>query len=386
MTRGAAFRGQPLLLLGGLLLGWLGLRAAMWQLPVAVAEPVRVVAEQEPAASDASVAEGRKLRRVAADGPRRDSGYHAGRAVPRPLPPAWSASREIVAPVSGPGPNAAVPRYGVRAIIGHNLLLAAGLSQMAVPSVLLAYLQDARRPDPGVPAAAPMLAVADPRPAALPRWSLDGWVLLRQGTTGSVVPGRPSYGRSQAGAVARYDLAPSSRLRPQAYLRASAALSGVREREVAAGVSGRIVPDLPLRFAAEVRAGEAGDGLRVRPAAFAVTELPPLGLPLGIRGEAYAQGGYVGGAYATAFVDGQARAERPLARVGGSALAAGAGVWGGAQKGAARLDIGPTAAVSFRLGPRSSGARGRVAADYRFRVAGDAEPRSGPALTLSAGF
>ena len=40
-------------------------------------------------------------------------------------------------------------------------------------------------------------------------------------------------------------------------------------------------------------------------------------------------------------------------------------------------DVGPTAAVTFRLGD----ARGRVAADYRFRVAGDAEPSSGPALT-----
>ena len=36
----------------------------------------------------------------------------------------------------------------------------------------------------------------------------------------------------------------------------------------------------------------------------------------------------------------------------------------------------------FRVGE----ARGRLAADYRFRVAGDAEPRSGPALTVSAGF
>ena len=29
---------------------------------------------------------------------------------------------------------------------------------------------------------------------------------------------------------------------------------------------------------------------------------------------------------------------------------------------------------------------GWIAADYRFRVTGDAEPASGPALTVSAGF
>jgi len=102
----------------------------------------------------------------------------------------------------------------------------------------------------------------------------------------------------------------------------------------------------------------------------------------GVRGEAYVQAGYVGGRFATAFVDGQARAERRVARLGEAEITAGTGAWGGAQKGAGRLDIGPTAAVSFRLGE----ARGRVAADYRFRVAGEAEPKSGPALTLSAGF
>ena len=91
---------------------------------------------------------------------------------------------------------------------------------------------------------------------------------------------------------------------------------------------------------------------------------------------------YVGGSFATAFVDGQGRVERPLGRFGEAEVSAGAGAWGGAQKGAARLDIGPTAAVTFRLGE----ARGRLAADYRFRLAGNAEPRSGPALTVSAGF
>src|SRR5690606_21417691 len=107
-----------------------------------------------------------------------------------------------------------------------------------------------------------------------------------------------------------------------------------------------------------------------------------VGLPLGARGELYLQGGYVGGEFATAFVDGQARIERPLGRLGETELTAGAGAWGGAQKGAARLDIGPSAALTFRLGD----GRGRVAADYRFRVVGEAEPASGPALTLSAGF
>lgn len=210
--------------------------------------------------------------------------------------------------------------------------------------------------------------------------------MLRRDTTAPILSGRPSYGGSQAGAAIRYRLASESVLRPQAYLRASAALAGAREQEVAVGLSARPLAGVPLRLAVEARAGETARGTRLRPAAFAVTELPPFRLPLGMRGELYAQGGFVGGEYATAFVDGQARVERPLVRIGETEFAAGAGAWGGAQKGAARLDIGPAAAVSFRLGSKSFGARGRVAADYRFRVAGYAEPSSGPALTLSAGF
>jgi hypothetical protein len=53
----------------------------------------------------------------------------------------------------------------------------------------------------------------------------------------------------------------------------------------------------------------------------------------------------------------------------------GAGAWGGAQPGAARLDMGPQA--SFRIPVGRTGIR--ASAEWRFRVAGDAEPGSGPA-------
>ena len=102
-----------------------------------------------------------------------------------------------------------------------------------------------------------------------------------------------------------------------------------------------------------------------------------------LRGEAYVQAGYVGGRFETAFVDGQARIDRRLMRLGDDEeVRAGVGAWGGAQKGAARLDVGPTASVAFRLGDAPS----RIAVDYRLRVAGDAAPASGPAVTFSAGF
>jgi hypothetical protein len=99
---------------------------------------------------------------------------------------------------------------------------------------------------------------------------------------------------------------------------------------------------MPVRLAAEARATQTDSGTEVRPAADAVTELPPVALPLGARGEAYLQVGYVGGRFGTGFIDGQARIDRSVASVPGGGLSAGVAAWGGAQKGVARLDIGPT--------------------------------------------
>ena len=115
----------------------------------------------------------------------------------------------------------------------------------------------------------------------------------------------------------------------------------------------------------------------------AVSELMPQKLPLGLVGEAYAQAGYVGGTGATAFVDGQLRVDRAVARTGRAELRLGVGAWGGAQKDASRLDLGPAANLGVSV---SDAVFARVMVDWRFRVAGNAVPESGPALTLSAGF
>ncbi|MEO6387871.1 MAG: hypothetical protein ABIT16_10100 [Croceibacterium sp.] len=399
MTGRASFRGQPLLVLGALLVGWTGLRVLTWQPPFELAGQVErlvaavTVAREEtlsPQTGAKSPGEAASARSSVRRGEAPDlfqpqptlaSPWLDGVAVDEPVTGAMPVQTlpGFAAPATPPATPPAPPFDSPRVAIGNNLLLLAGLSQMQIPAVLLAYL-----PGAGVPAAAamPVPPVSQPRLAAMSRWSADSWLLLRRDTTTPILSGRPSYGRSQAGAVVRYRLAPGSGLQPQAHLRASRALAGPREQELAAGLSLRPLAGVPVRIVAEGRVTDTARGTRVSPAAYAVSEFPPLKLPLGTHAEAYVQAGYVGGRYATAFVDGQARVERPLARSGETDLSAGAGAWGGAQKGASRLDVGPTATVNFRLGQ----ARGRVAADYRFRVAGEAEPSSGPALTVSAGF
>ncbi|MCF8497577.1 MAG: hypothetical protein K9G32_03930 [Sphingomonadaceae bacterium] len=47
-----------------------------------------------------------------------------------------------------------------------------------------------------------------------------------------------------------------------------------------------------------------------------------------------------------------------------------------------RLDVGPSARAWVPAGP----ARLRIDASWRFRVAGDAQPGNGPAVTLSTSF
>ena len=217
------------------------------------------------------------------------------------------------------------------------------------------------------------------------RWSADGWLFLRP--DGGAPPtnsgaGFASYGASQAGAVLRYRLNPSSTIRPTLYARATKALASGRESEFAAGLSARPLAALPLAAHAELRFTRSGKDNELRAAAFAVTEIPPLDLPLGLRAETYFAAGYVTGDFATAFVDGQARINRQILDMGPGKLRVGAGAWGGAQKGAGRIDVGPSATADVNIGAVPA----RLSLDYRLRAAGNAEPGSGVALTLSSGF
>ncbi|EIZ78599.1 hypothetical protein WSK_2647 [Novosphingobium sp. Rr 2-17] len=237
------------------------------------------------------------------------------------------------------------------------------------------------------PGVVPASSPAAPAVSAGPRrWSADAWALLRHDTTDSrLSPGAmpASYGASQAGAVLRYRLSIRDPHQPAFYLRTTSSMGQSRQSSAAAGLSARPFGGVPVVAAVEARLTEQSGVRSVQPVAMAVTELPPFKLPGQLRGEAYLQGGYVAGKYATPFADGQLRVDRRVWSKGRVDTRLGVGVWGGGQKGAARLDVGPTASLAMPLG---RGVYGRAAVDWRLRMAGDAEPGSGPALTLSAGF
>jgi hypothetical protein len=110
----------------------------------------------------------------------------------------------------------------------------------------------------------------------------------------------------------------------------------------------------------------------------AVGGIGPVPVPGNFRLEAYGEGGVILTHGGIAFGDGAVRLVRPVARIGRSSIALGAGTWAAAQPGAARVDIGPAVTVDVPVG----GHHTRLSFDWRERVAGDASPASGPALTL----
>ncbi|WP_422055807.1 hypothetical protein [Sphingomonas sp.] len=221
---------------------------------------------------------------------------------------------------------------------------------------------------PRIPAPPAMLA---PR-AAPGRWQASAWFVTRRGAGA----GGSMLGGDQAGLRIARMLDRRGRLALVA--RVTTPLAGAG-RELALGVEWRPWR-APMRFLAEQRL--ALDGGRSGPAVAVVGGVTGIDLPFAFALESYAQVGAVKRARVEPFADGALRVTREIAAAGAARLALGAGAWGAAQRESARMDIGPTAVTTVPIAGQSL----RIALDWRERVAGDARPGSGPALTLGADF
>lgn len=365
--------GQPIIVFFALLLCWTGMRVAVWESPFPQIAPFDLAASL-PRSLSGAAENGAPAIPAAAQGEPGVWPYQAGGLISPPRPVA------VDIPVIVPIPSAATGSAGQSEVIAsHQLLFLAAMGHVPVPAEVAKIMREGpARTGAQANSSGPKI------PRTGKRWSMDGWLFLRPDATLAANSGSrfASYGASQAGAVLRYRLKPGSAARPAAYVRATTALAAGRESEIAAGLSARLVPGVPIAAHAELRVTRGAATTEIRPAAFAVTEISPIDLPLGLRAETYVAAGYVGGDFATAFVDGQARVDRELIHFDLGSIRAGAGAWGGAQKGAARLDVGPSASLNVKLGAVPA----RVAVDYRLRAAGDAEPGSGVAVTLTTGF
>jgi hypothetical protein len=220
------------------------------------------------------------------------------------------------------------------------------------------------------------------QPAKLSRWSLAAWIVAREGDgPQSAVGGPATLGGSQAGVRLARTLDRDGTI--SAFLRLTVPPRAVRGSDAALGLSWRPARALPVSVNVEQRIALGRDA-RSAPAAYLVAGVNDLGLPHGFRIDAYGQAGAVGVKHPQAFVDGAASVERRIGTVGGAPLSAGAMVAGAAQPGAARIDIGPRLSLRFPVGGAENNSR--LSLDWRERVAGDAAPGSGLALTLAGDF
>ncbi len=358
---------------------WICGRALMWETPFADGEVLAIISEarlvehSSPALDSVPILNSGlggsgQVEATQAGDP--VNGLDASDASLSPIPQAPFAWAQGTAAT----PPQPLPTRDPQTSASHQLLWMAALAHMPMPEVLSERIVTPAGPDRPKPVSAPRQD----------RWSLDGWALLRQDSGQSPVSqGRvPTYGASQAGAILAYRLVPGNRRDPRAYLRAYKALVGQGEKELAAGISVRPLAALPVRAYAELRATEFASGTHLRPAVLAATELAPQKLPGRFRAELYAQGGYVAGTAATGFADGQLHVLRNVKQFDLARVSVGGASWAGIQQGARRLDLGPTMRVDVTLGETPA----RLSLDWRERIAGNADPDSGLALTLSARF
>lgn len=213
-------------------------------------------------------------------------------------------------------------------------------------------------------------------------WSLGGWAYLRSGSgpaPGGGIAAASQLGGSQAGARLAYGFGESGRVR--AYGRVTLALAQVRQRELAFGFAFAPLAHVPVDVAVEQRLAAGSEG-RTALAAMVVGGVGDVALPARFRLDAYGQAGIVGARRRDGFADAAVVIDREVLRTPGSSLHVGALAAGSVQPGAARVDVGPR--VTLRLPEVGEGSR--VALDWRQRVAGDARPDSGLALTLAADF
>lgn len=375
-------RGEPLRFLGILALLWIGGRM------LAYGVPQQWFAIDSSADPRIEIIEKIIAQAGAADG---DDTAPAASQLVRSSP--GSAQER---PISGQGTRLALAGLPKALLAQHHLLY---WQQTGYSSpIAMPLSSDAMTPDPPARTAKFRLdnlghkAAAPRQQAGANRFAIDAWLFARAGGGIAPIGGGSQYGGSQTGAIARYMLGDGSAAAPMLFARATRALSGPSQAELAFGVSARPIANLPVRVAAEQRLALDDSGFS-RPSLYAVTEIPRASLPHGASLDVYAQAGAIGVDNPAWFFDLQMVAQKPLVESAGKTVSVGAGLWSGGQgpigsevasgvASVARLDIGPRAALNLSV----AGQPAQLSVDWRQRIAGNAAPGSGPAMTVSTRF
>lgn len=329
-------RGRPLRFLAMVTIAWVGVRVAMlWPRTGSL-----------PAAIEAASPSARAEPRIA----------------PTAASPPRTADARPPLRMLAPPPRYRAPLGDEHPRVQLALMALAQYGDAVMPPPLLLPVPPARH----TPTLAGLPERLDPLPD---RWSLSIWMTARgEGSRGAAPGGQ--IGGGQAGARAAWLV--SSRDRLAAYGRIITPLQ-IRGREAALGLEWQPTR-APVRLVVERRFGLDGNPGGTGLGAIAGIDAEWKGFRL----EAYGQTGAVLRRRADPYADGAVRGTRTVGANGRTRFALGAGAWGAAQRDAQRLDLGPSATLAVR--------NLRLALDWRQRVAGEARPGSGPALTLGADF
>ena len=204
----------------------------------------------------------------------------------------------------------------------------------------------------------------------LDRLSMSAWGTMRYAAGSDSLANAGTLGGSQAGARVLWKYSPSLALS----VRGSAPVNSTRGAEGAVGVRYQPFANWPVAVTLE-RRHRFRDYGRSAFALFAEGGVYGRPMPFQSTLDGYFQGGVVDFNDPDWFVDGQLAVTRPIWRN----LSGGVGIWGGAQPGLNRIDAGPR--LSLRLTPKI-----RAHFDYRYNVAGNAQPGSGAVMTLAGDF
>lgn len=223
------------------------------------------------------------------------------------------------------------------------------------------------------------------------RLSAYGYIFARSGSGPANALGA-RYGGSQAAFQAAYRINPNKKTIWDVSFRAQSAFNNddFNDQEIAAGLRVQPHEKLPVSIIAERRLRtNSADGF----AFYAAGGKSALPLAAKFKLDIYGQAGISTAGPDTLFFDGSAQILRPIHSNDKITIAAGAGAWTGGQSGnqtlgqnsAQRLDIGPSLSIKLLSGQKHI-RNFRLSGDWRERVAGNAAPNSGAAITLSADF
>ncbi len=315
---------------------------------------------------------------------------------------ATSDTAPTVASSEPPGATPVVPTALQRSSPGRRRILRARPQTPAVAYTLASFaftraahgdVRGAARAFDAALAADPAHGSAEAWRAARGRldrhWGGEAYWLLREGDASRNLIASPLLGAGQAGAGLHYSFNPLGR-RPLAIVVRAAIAASPKTR----GLLPRSLSASSAQFAIGARwqpvRGFSITAERLIAGGYAARNdwnLRLAGGVSGARGRILWSGYGEAGALASgdSYAAGQARLTLRVADIGPVRLTGGGGVWGSIQHADTtldRVDAGPTVGVHI--------AAGRVgfdlSADYRFRLAGNVAPRSGPVVTVSAAF